>query len=220
IYTKGKLRHYHIIAKEGIRPETANLLINDPAGNFDPDEPDVGLLESREKDLSFLSTLKGPEQIEQDFAVRKSFNRITLPAFTQGTKKTVSPYWITVKDDNGKTFLSRVIHRSNIRGNSLTLDFPPIEGGHYHFCIKKISPVMEDILFFSKYDSYRIGAYEGTLAIDGKDGFANDLGLTVLYFSPEEPYLPSGTRLALALALVLAAGFALAALYRAERSTP
>ena len=59
-------------------------------------------------------------------------------------------------------------------------------------------------MFFSKYDSYHIGAYEGSLKIDGQEGFVNDLALSVAFTAKKEPYLSLRFRLLLSVMLVVA----------------
>ena len=121
----------------------------------------------------------------------KDFNQIRLPAYIPKGKKNISPYLLSIANDRGEVLYSKTIGEKNVKDNRIKLSFEPIGGqGHYCLSIKKLFPGREDIIFFSKYDSYWFGAYDGSLIIDGKDGFVNDVALSVLYYAGEEPYIP------------------------------
>ena len=163
----------------------------------------------------------GITDIEQDFYVRKSFNRISLPAKCKDGYTDFSDYQITLSDDDSILYTASISKKS-VKNNRIKLSFdtivPPghstvnvkasddqnireektVPGGHYTLHIKKLESNKADITFFTKYDSYYIDAYEGELFVNGKDGYVNDLGLTVLLHVEKEPYLPKKVRFAFA----------------------
>ncbi len=195
IYTKGKLRHYHPITKKGILAETANSLQN-------PDYTAEG------GEDSVYSPSEGyllPDTISQDFYAKKAFNRLVLPVYIPDKKIPLSSYLLSVSSDDGEILFQKEEGAEDVHRGNITVSFSPISGKrHYILTIKKLQPHKGDIMFFSKYDSYHIGAYEGSLKIDGQEGFVNDLALSVAFTAKKEPYLSLRLRLLLSVMLVVA----------------
>ncbi|MBR1627671.1 MAG: hypothetical protein IJ679_00190, partial [Lachnospiraceae bacterium] len=208
IYTKGKLRHYHIISEDGILPETAGVLMN---SRSEIEDEELGFSVDDAIPQAEIEALTDhlPRTIEQDFYVQKAFNRLTIAAFAPQTKGEVSDYRILLSADSGKTLYETTITGEDVEDGSLKLDFEPIgfDGNeHYRLRIERLSPDKQGIVFFSKYDSYALGAYDGTLVVDGKDGFVNDLGLTVELRAENAPYLSETLRIFVVGILLLLAG--------------
>ena len=144
--------------------------------------------------------------IEQDFYVRKSFNRIVLPAKCRKMYSDFSDYRISLSDDSRELY-STTVSKMSVQNNRITLTFDPIvSGGHFTLHIQKLNPEKPYITFFKKYDSYYIDAYRGELTVNGKGGYINDLGMNVLLHAESEPYLPKEARFIIAgLLLMIAA---------------
>lgn len=148
--------------------------------------------------------IETPERMKlvQDFSVKKSFNTIVIPAKLPPLSKRFSKYRFSLVDDNGKVRYEKEFDSKDIRRDSLKLQFSKIAGGHYTVRIEKQTPSLDSIKFFTKYDSYYIGAYDGQLSVNGDNSYVNDLAMSVLYVSRSEPYLAKVVRLLFVLLLL------------------